>query len=75
MRFRDKLVSDLKREGFECVGIRGDMELWAKSDDPDDVRLIPANPPMPESVRKALIEYLEENWDKPIPPSPGEAEE
>lgn len=59
----------LKREGYECVATDGELELWVHPDKPPAV--IDADPPMPESVRRALVEYLEENWDKPIPPSPG----
>ena len=68
MRERDQQLYHLKRQGYEYVATEGDVELWAKPHDPDDVFLIRTNPPIPKKVLDHLIGDLEDTWDKPPPP-------
>lgn len=68
MRERDQQLYHLNKLGYEHVATEGDVELWAKPADPDDVVLIRANPPIPKTVLAALIKDMEEDWDKPPPP-------
>lgn len=61
MRQRDADLYNLSRQGYR-LSVRGPrFEVWAKPDDPDDTVVIPANPPMPESVRRELVRVLSED--------------
>ena len=59
MRLRDQQLYHLKQRGYERAGTQGDVEIWAKPDDPEDIVLIRANPAIPKAVLDALIEDFE----------------
>lgn len=74
MRVRDEQLYYLKRRGYERSATRGDIEVWARKDDPEDIVIIQANPPMSEEVRVELVKELERLVEQDRLPGDSEAD-